>query len=62
MQDYHERERKGKLDQRDPVDIAGDDSKYVDMELANASTAEPRHKHISLRERIGSLKQRNKDD
>ena len=63
---YHEAERRGKLDPRDPVEIAGDDGKYVDMELAAEARANDRdvkgHGFGSLKKRIGSLKHRQRDE
>ena len=68
--DYHDAERKGTLDQRDPVEIAGDDGKYVDLEIANSPEASgsgsnvKRHSGIggSLKKRIGSLRKKRHDD
>lgn len=59
MKDYRDQRRKGTLDQRDPVEIAGDDSKYVDMELSNTTATETggKHPHLDgLKKRIGSMK------
>ena len=59
MKDYHDQERSGTLDRRDPVAIAGDDGKYVDMEIANAK----RSGSLSgLKKRIGSLRKKRHDD
>ena len=66
--DYRQRERDGTLDRRDPVEIAGGQSNYVDMEIAAAAKqdgdVEPVKKngHGSLRKHIGSLRKKNKDD
>lgn len=65
--DYRAAKRDGTLDARDPVDIAGGESKYVDMELAKTHDSDAnRHRSGSLREglkkRIGSLRKKNRDD
>ena len=69
MKDYRQRERDGTLDRRDPVVIAGGEGNYADMQIAAAAKqdggAEPEVKksgHGSLRQRIGSLRHKNKDD
>lgn len=36
MEEYHSAERKGRLDPRDPIEIAGDDVKYAELERKNA--------------------------
>ena len=68
---YRDAERKGKLDDRDPVDIAGGEGRYVDMEVnevraeASASDARRRSGHGTmdgLKKRIGSLKHRHRDE
>jgi len=72
-QDYHNAQRKGTLDARDPVEIAGGDGKYVDAELANYArshdndatvkrTVSIRAAGDSLKKRIGSLRHRNHDE
>ncbi|KAK5124264.1 hypothetical protein LTR85_001967 [Meristemomyces frigidus] len=68
--DYHKAERKGTLDSRDPVEIAGDEGKYADMEHANSAHAiayeDGLRRHGSLKEglkrRIGSLRHPRKND
>lgn len=72
--DYHEAERQGKLDPRDPVEIAGDDGKYADLEIANlratgADVATSSDANLtrggirgSLRKRIGSLKKKGREE
>jgi hypothetical protein len=69
MKDYRQREREGTLDRRDPVEIAGGEGNYADMQIAAAAKqdgdVEPAVKksgHESLRKRIGSLRKKNKDD
>ena len=67
--DYHAAERNGTLDRRDPVEIAGDDGKYVDLEMRNGADtgdvtsfrSEMKSELGSLKKRIGSLAKRNKD-
>ncbi|KAF2858791.1 hypothetical protein K470DRAFT_118919 [Piedraia hortae CBS 480.64] len=70
--DYHQAEQSGKLDQRDPVKIAGDDGKYADMELANAASHETSHEapdasgrsgglREGIKKRIGSLRRKHND-
>lgn len=74
---YHKAERDGSLDKRDPVDIAGGDRKYVDLEFANASSRDAEiaggmdsldgtsglKKGIgSIKKRIGSLRHRKNDN
>lgn len=61
--DYHDAERRGKLDPRDPVTIAGDDSKYADLQFENGAEdgnmGGPNHSTIgSIKKRIGSLRHR----
>jgi hypothetical protein len=67
--DYKERERKGMLDRRDPVEIAGGEGAYADMEIAAAGGSSKDadvgvRKSVggSLKKRIGSLRRKNKDD
>lgn len=72
MSDYDKSARKGTLDQRDPVEIAGDDGKYAELEMANAEASgsggisRPREGSHSLKDglkrRIGSLKHRHRDE
>ena len=69
---YHEQERKGLLDSRDPVAIAGNDSKYVDLQNKNMGNEhEPDgvkhsgsmgHAVQGLKKRIGSLRHRKESD
>lgn len=64
--EYHDAERRGTLDSRDPVDIAGDEGKYVDLEVANmrakaantATSSESGGLREGLKKRIGSLKKK----
>jgi len=67
---YHEAQRKGTLDTRDPVEIAGDDGKYADLEFKNmrdnyeSSSSDPhRSKSVkeSLKKRIGSLRKKKEE-
>ena len=66
--DYNAARRDGTLDSRDPVAIAGDDGKYVDMEIANSKDADVssrQHRSSSggmagLKKRIGSLRHKGK--
>lgn len=64
--DYHDAERRGTLDRRDPVDIAGGESKYADMEIAASASASDSHTKShglgSLKKRIGSLRKKERDD
>ena len=69
--DYHEAERRGQLDPRDPVEIAGDDGKYADLEIANIRAAEATSSDAnmsrggikgSLKKRIGSLKKKGREE
>ena len=68
-EDYHRAERKGTLDQRDPVEIAGDDGKYADLEFAAAGSSNNGRARRSsggvggsLKKRIGSLRHHKKAD
>ncbi|KAK5135360.1 hypothetical protein LTR08_005302 [Meristemomyces frigidus] len=69
-QDFHRAERKGMLDSRDPVEIAGDEGKYADMEHANNSSARDYEDGLrrkgsvvgSIKRRIGSLRHRHQDE
>jgi hypothetical protein len=65
--DYAAAKRDGTLDTRDPIAIAGDDGKYVDMEIANSNDADiqsrPRRGSSitgTLKKRIGSLRHKGK--
>lgn len=67
MKDYHTAERDGTLDKRDPVAIAGDESKYVDAYYANSKDNDAarmggigRSGSIKegIKKRIGSLRHR----
>lgn len=68
--DYHNAERNGTLDKRDPVDIAGGQERYVDLEhkrereyTSNINrTSSLRAAGEGLKKRIGSLRRKNKDD
>ncbi|EMC95133.1 hypothetical protein BAUCODRAFT_157635 [Baudoinia panamericana UAMH 10762] len=73
MRDYRTAERKGTLDTRDPVEIAGDDGKYVDMEYAAYKNDRENEENVqrsgslraagaSLKKRIGSLRHRKDHD
>ena len=57
--DFKDGQRKGTLDQRDPVEIAGDDAKYAELEMANASSSDANGRAPgSLKTATGSLKKR----
>ena len=67
MSDYDKAARKGTLDARDPVEIAGGDAPYAEMEIANAEASgsggisRPREGSglkEGLKKRIGSLKKK----
>ena len=67
--EYHAAERKGTLDARDPVEIAGNDGKYAEAEMANYGnndtvrrTGSIRAAGDSLKRRIGSMRHRKNDD
>ena len=71
--DYHKAERKGTLDARDPVEIAGGDGKYAEAELAAYGSSRDHDSNVkrkgsiraagdSLRNRIGGLRHRNHDE
>ena len=69
MKDYHDQEREGELDSRDPVEIAGDDGKYVDTEVANADAHDNDARLVrggslktGLKNKIGSLRHRKAHD
>ncbi|CAK4030896.1 Hypothetical predicted protein [Lecanosticta acicola] len=63
--DYDQAKRHGSLDGRDPIDIAGGESRYVDMQLANAKDNDIRRSSSlrqGLKKRIGSLRKKNRDE
>ncbi|TKA83824.1 hypothetical protein B0A55_00157 [Friedmanniomyces simplex] len=65
--DYHRAERNGTLDTRDPVEIAGNDGKYAELEQANvAKDVDADMKRggslRGLKNRIGSLRHRKHGD
>ncbi|KAK6396861.1 hypothetical protein LTR81_025873 [Elasticomyces elasticus] len=66
--DYHRAERKGTLDTRDPIEIAGNDAKYAELEQANVRKdyeADVGRKNSvvgGLKKRIGSLRHRKDRD
>ena len=67
MSDYEARKKDRKsLDQRDPIEIAGNDAKYTDLQHAADVDAHPPKAHDSLKEglkrRIGSLKHKGLDE
>ncbi|KAK3068821.1 hypothetical protein LTR53_013301, partial [Teratosphaeriaceae sp. CCFEE 6253] len=71
MKDYHKAERKGTLDRRDPIKIAGNDAKYAELEHANVAKdadldmkrgGSLRHASEGLKKRLGSLRHRNDRD
>lgn len=73
MKDYHNAERQGTLDTRDPVEIAGNDGKYVDAEMASYANSRDNDAAVkrtgslraagdSLKKRIGSLRHKNHED
>ncbi|KAK3111610.1 hypothetical protein LTR53_012952, partial [Teratosphaeriaceae sp. CCFEE 6253] len=71
MKDYHKAERKGTLDRRDPIAIAGNDAKYAELEHANVAKdadldmkrgGSLRHAGEGLKKRLGSLRHRNDRD
>ncbi|KAF2766886.1 hypothetical protein EJ03DRAFT_329657 [Teratosphaeria nubilosa] len=61
---YHQAQRDGTLDKRNPVDIAGDDRRYVDLEFANADNSNAEYAggidvgQSSLKKGMGSIKKR----
>lgn len=67
--DYHEAERAGKLDPRDPVTIAGGDAKYAELQHANnhelessvRRTGSLRAAGEGLKKRLGSLRKKHDD-
>ncbi|QIW95860.1 hypothetical protein AMS68_001378 [Peltaster fructicola] len=68
--DYHKAERNGTLDTRDPVVIAGGQSRYVDLEHEREREYSSNVNRSSslrlvgegLKKRIGSLRKKNRDD
>ncbi|WPH01689.1 Hypothetical protein R9X50_00454100 [Acrodontium crateriforme] len=65
---YHEAKRRGTLDKRDPVEIAGGEAAYAALQQANSGTSETVRRTGSikavgegLKKRIGSLRHK-KDD
>jgi hypothetical protein len=66
--DYHRAERKGTLDTRDPIEIAGNDGQYAELEQANVRKdyeADVGRKNSvvgGLKKRIGSLRHRKDRD
>ena len=72
MSDYDKSTHKDTLDSRDPVQIAGGEPRYADMEIARADASgsggisRPRAESSGLREglkkRIGSLKKKHRDE
>jgi len=70
MKDYKDAKRRGSLDPRDPVDIAGGNSQYADAEFAQTrdnykSSESEIHRSGSLKEglkkRIGSIKKKKNE-
>ncbi|KAI7251743.1 hypothetical protein KC335_g16193, partial [Hortaea werneckii] len=70
MKDYKDAKRRGSLDPRDPVDIAGGNSRYADAEFAQTrdnykSSESEIHRSGSLKEglkkRIGSIKKKKNE-
>lgn len=66
---YHEQKIRGTLDDRDPVEIAGDDGKYVDLEMKNAGRdMEDGAQHPAtstlgkLKGKLGDLRHRKRED
>ena len=65
LEDRARSSQNGTMDHRDPVAIAGGEGKHVDMQLANADTSESRVRTNgigSLRKRLGSMKQKNREE
>lgn len=63
--DFDRAKRNGSLDARDPIDIAGGESRYVDMELANAKDNDIKRSgslRQGLKKRIGSLRKKSRDE
>lgn len=70
MKDYKDAKRRGSLDPRDPVDIAGGNSRYADAEFAQTrdnykSSESEIHRKGSikdgLKKRIGSIKKKKNE-
>lgn len=64
---YDQQQRAGAIDSRDPVEIAGGQDKYVEMEFAHTRDADARVKRSGslrdgLKKRIGSLRRKHHDD
>jgi len=66
MKDYDKMKDRKNLDSRDPVEIAGDDARYTDLQHAADVDAHPTRKHGSLKEglkrRVGSLRKKGLDE
>ncbi|GAB7341585.1 hypothetical protein MBLNU457_7792t1 [Dothideomycetes sp. NU457] len=66
MKDYDKMKERKQLDGRDPIEIAGDDAKYTDLQHAADVDAHPSRKHGSLKEglkrRVGSLRKKGLDE
>lgn len=57
--EYHRAERDGTLDTRDPIAIAGNESKYIELELKNGKDYDSDLRHAdSLRQTGSGLKKR----
>lgn len=65
---YRKTERDGLIDNRDPVDIAGGESRYVDNEIAHTNDIETGRERSGsglrdgLKKRIGSLRKKARSD
>lgn len=65
MKDYDKLDKGKKLDDRDPVDIAGDDGKYTDLQYSADTdahvkrTGSLRRAGEGLKKRIGSLRRKS---
>lgn len=68
MSDHNRRKDRKSIDHRDPVEIAGDDAKYTDLQHASDVDA---HRHNQQRKgsikdgikrRIGSIKHKGLDE
>jgi len=66
MKDYDKMKDRKQLDERDPIEIAGDDAKYTDLQHAADVDAHPNRRHGSLKEglkrRVGSLRKKGLDE
>lgn len=68
--DFETAERNGTLDKRDPMDIAGGQAKYVELENKNDKEYNSNINRSSslrlagegLKKRLGSLRRKNRDD